>query len=108
MGISIKDVYNSNEYSIEAKKSDIQKALEDQKKAKEEKIRRENEIIQKNKFNANDFIKTDVKPKHKPEENQSLKHKIDNCSLNNPLNYNTLYKDQSTPSKNGNSTSISS
>jgi len=99
--ITIKDVYNSNEYSIEAKKSDIEKALEDQKKAKDEKIRREKEIIQKNKFDSNDFIKKDVKPKHRPEENQSLKHKIDNCSLNNPLNYNTLYKNDGTPSKNG-------
>merc|ERR1711893_498201 len=75
--ITIKDVYNSNEYSIEAKKSDIEKALEDQKKAKDEKIRREKEINEKNKFDSNDFIKKDVKPKHRPEENKSLKHKID-------------------------------
>ena len=85
---------------MKAKKSDIEKALEDQKKAKDEKIRREKEINQKNKFDSNDFIKKDVKPKHKPEENQSLKHKIDNCSLNNPLNYNTLYKNDNTPGKN--------
>ena len=26
-----------------------------------------------------------------------MKHKIDNCSLNNPLNYNTLYKNENTP-----------
>merc|ERR1712131_462389 len=77
------------------------KALEEQKKAKEEKKRREKEINEKNKFDSNDFIKKDVKPKHKPEENQSLKHKIDNCSLNNPLNYNTLYKNDGTPLKNG-------
>jgi hypothetical protein len=35
--ITIKDVYNSNEYSIEAKKSDIQKALEEQKKSQRRK-----------------------------------------------------------------------
>ena len=85
---------------MKAKKSDIEKALEDQKKAKDEKIRREKEINEKNKFDSNDFIKKDVKPKHKPEENQSLKHKIDNCSLNNPLNYNTLYKNDKTTDKN--------
>ena len=71
--------------------------MEAQKKAKDEKIRREKEINEKNKFDSNDFIKKDVKPKHRPEENKSLKHKIDNCSLNNPLNYNTLYKNENTP-----------
>ena len=92
---------------MKAKKSDIQKALEEQKKAKEEKNRREKEINEKNKFDSNDFIKKDVKPKHKPEENQSLKHKIDNCSLNNPLNYNTLYKNGNTTDKNSSSTILS-
>ena len=92
---------------MKAKKSDIEKALEDQKKAKDEKNRREKEINEKNKFDSNDFIKKDVKPKHKPEENQSLKHKIDNCSLNNPLNYNTLYKKDNTTDKNSSPTILS-
>merc|ERR1719394_1722221 len=85
---------------LKLKNQTLKKHWKTRKKAKDEKIRREKEINEKNKFDSNDFIKKDVKPKHKPEENQSLKHKIDNCSLNNPLNYNTLYKNNTTTDKN--------
>merc|ERR1719394_2330162 len=85
---------------LKLKNQTLKKHWKTRKKAKDEKIRREKEINEKNKFDSNDFIKKDVKPKHKPEENQSLKHKIDNCSLNNPLNYNTLYKKVNATDKN--------
>merc|ERR1719394_1533207 len=92
---------------LKLKNQTLKKHWKTRKKAKDEKIRREKEINEKNKFDSNDFIKKDVKPKHKPEENQSLKHKIDNCSLNNPLNYNTLYKNGNSTDKNSSSAVLS-
>ena len=54
-----RDVYNANEYSVNLDKSNIEKALEEQKaKVKVEKPKPE--------FNANDFLDTRLKYQTKP------------------------------------------
>ena len=54
-----RDVYNANEYSVNLDKSNIEKALEEQKaKVKVEKPKPE--------FNANDFLDTRLKDQTKP------------------------------------------
>jgi len=91
-----RDVYNANEYNVTLDKSNIQSALEQQQKKKEMKV----EV--KDEFNADDFLTKrlkDTKPgipvaSSNDSANQSLRHRIDKCTLHNPLNYNTL-QDQS-------------
>ena len=86
-----RDVYNANEYVVQLDKSNVENALEEAKLKKQEKV----EI--KDEFNADDFLSKRLKDSSKPgkpsenqENNQSLRHRIDKCTLNNPLNYNTL------------------